>query len=44
MRKRAVPRHAAPCTHYHARDGDGQEHAFAHGLALYGRLNARLGV
>jgi hypothetical protein len=42
-RSGSVPRHAAPCTHYHARGGDEQEHALAHGLTHCGRLNARLG-
>lgn len=28
--------HAAPCTHYHARDGEEQEHASTHSLEYFG--------
>ena len=37
-RSGSVARHATPCTHYHARDGAVQEHAFTHSLGSTGIL------
>lgn len=33
--------HAAPCTHYHARDGEEQEHASTHSLEYFGLANRK---